>query len=847
MRRLFLLGTGIATIWASAASAQNAPKTEAAGASSSSSQSAAADGQAATADNNTQQADDIVVTGSARPQRRFDVSYAVNSLSQDNIKKLAPKSLTDLVGALPGIHVEQTGGEVQNITRVRGVPTDRGYLYYQQDGLPLFQEIDGNFFNQGDGMNRVDLMTDRIEVVRGGPAPIYASTAAAVANIITVTGLDTPRGEAQVSLGTTGLYRLDLMQSGPIGDRTYYAIGGFIRQNDGYRDSGFPADKGGQIRANIKHDFDNGFIKLSGQYVDDHNIFYLSIPTADPRNPATSLNKYIDFFSGTLDTPALRSVNIKYRDGAGVLKDYSGDLANGRQMRFGNIALNYEGDFGDWHVSAKGGYTQGRLHFDALYSTSNPVVADTYAAGFLSAAQTAFGQGVSRIGYALAGTNGTGAYDPNSASGLVVGAQYRAIISDFYSAQGDLSVTRKFETPIGTHDIRVGVYGSKYGESDFRAYQNYLFELRSKPRTLDLVAYSAAGSVLGFVTDNGAVNDAVTLGSGKVDAGVIAAYGTDTWDINSHLRIDLGFRHEWYSYSAFALGTTSANLGNPATLADDSTRAFTGAISNYSFKPEATNWTAGVNYDFNGNFGAYARASQLEVPETASDAFYGGYGSGSTKAKLYEVGVKASFGRSYLYVTGFYTKFSPLNASFTGFDPATGRADVQTNFVGTADNKGVEADGQLQIAGPFSIAGSVTYQNPKYLNFTSSTGVDGSRANGKQILREPKLYLNVRPSFDFNVGDSKVSIYGRYDYVTKRYVDFFNQTALPAYGYFGVGAMVTRGTWQFQVAGDNVTNAHGLTEGNTAGDRLSGQGTAEAIFGRPLFGRSFRFVLSKKW
>jgi hypothetical protein len=57
----------------------------------------------------------------------------------------------------------------------------------------------------------------------------------------------------------------------------------------------------------------------------------------------------------------------------------------------------------------------------------------------------------------------------------------------------------------------------------------------------------------------------------------------------------------------------------------------------------------------------------------------------------------------------------------------------------------------------------------------------------------------------------------------------------------------TRGTWQFQVVGDNVTNAHGLTEGNTRTDALSGQGSADAIYGRPIFGRSFRFVLSKAW
>ena len=276
---------------------------------------------------------DVIVTGSARQQRRFDVSYAVNSLSQTDIQKLAPKSTTDLIGTLPGIHVEATGGEVQNITRVRGIPTDRGFLYYQQDGLPLFQELDGWFFNQGDGMNRLDLMTDRIEVVRGGPSPIYASTAAAIANVITVTGTATTRGKVQATLGDTGYYRLDAYRAGPLNDDTYYAVGGFLRYHDGYRDSGFPSDRGGQIRANIKHDLANGFIKLSGQYTDDHNVFYLSIPTNDPRNPSVSLNRYIDYFTGTLNTPALRNVSIGYRDALGTIQTQRGDLANGRHMQ----------------------------------------------------------------------------------------------------------------------------------------------------------------------------------------------------------------------------------------------------------------------------------------------------------------------------------------------------------------------------------------------------------------------------------------------------------------------------------------------------------------------------------
>jgi outer membrane receptor protein involved in Fe transport len=330
------------------------------------------------------------------------------------------------------------------------------------------------------------------------------------------------------------------------------------------------------------------------------------------------------------------------------------------------------------------------------------------------------------IGYAIAGTNGATVYDPASQSGLVLSAQYRSTEAKFYSGQGDLSVTRKFETPIGTHDIRVGVYGADWGSTVFGVYQNYLVQVASQPKTLDLIAYDAQGAVRGYVTDNGALNDASSLVGGKYDAQMVAVYGTDTWDVTDKLRIDLGLRQEYYSYTGFSQTTAAYNLGSATTLADNSTRGFTGAIVNTKLKPKATNWTVGANYDLSRSFGVYARASQLEVPAYASSVAIAGSSFTASKAKLYEAGVKAVSGRSYLYVTGFYTKFDPLNASFTTFNPTTGRSDQVVNFVGSAEDKG-------------------------------------------------------------------------------------------------------------------------MTEGNTAGDTLTGQGVPDAIFGRPLWGRNVRFSLGLKW
>ncbi|MFV3517385.1 hypothetical protein ACNJD8_22500, partial [Mycobacterium tuberculosis] len=99
----------------------------------------------------------------------------------------------------------------------------------------------------------------------------------------------------------------------------------------------------------------------------------------------------------------------------------------------GNFAANYEGDYGSWHVSAKGGMTLGTIHFDAFYSTSNPVDATSFANGYLATATTAFGPNVARMGYSVSGTNGLGAYDPSADSGRVMQAQYRAVQTDFYS------------------------------------------------------------------------------------------------------------------------------------------------------------------------------------------------------------------------------------------------------------------------------------------------------------------------------------------------------------------------------------------------------------------------------
>jgi len=283
----------------------------------------------------------------------------------------------------------------------------------------------------------------------------------------------------------------------------------------------------------------------------------------------------------------------------------------------------------------------GKLDFNAFYSTTNPVDANSFASGYRARATSAFGP-VASLGYVLAGTDTV--YDPYAASGLVLQGQYRDIHSKFYSNQVNLSVAKKFETGFGSHDLKLGVYGSLYGEDSRTIYQNYLIEVAGKPRTLDLIAYNAAGTRIGSVTDKGVLNYAATLTRGNSDAKMIALFANDTWELLPGLRFDAGIRHERYSYTGYAALTGQADLGNGATLADNTTRAFTGNIINQTGKPHVTNWTAGANYDFNRHIGVYGRASHLETPPSVQTVMSINPTILTTIADQYEAGLKLAAG-----------------------------------------------------------------------------------------------------------------------------------------------------------------------------------------------------------
>ncbi|MEE4153148.1 MAG: TonB-dependent receptor [Erythrobacter sp.] len=782
----------------------------------------------------------IIVTGTVSGQSKFDTSYAITSLSNDALVQLAPLNTADLLGQIRGVYAEATGGEASNVYRVRGIPNEGSFYAFQEDGIPIYPESAGWFFT-GDGITRTDLMTERFEAVIGGPAPVFATNASAIFNNVTRQGDDFLEGAVQTTIGDTGLFRGDAYLSGPLGENTYFAVGGFYRYHEGYRDNGYPSDEGGQARLNLRHEFDRLTIRAHAKYFNDRNTFYLPIPLADPRDPSRSLGEFVDFFEGTLNTPALADGNALFRftDASGVIQEERRSLDDARRTEYFTTGLELDWDVTDTiRVVNRFRYTDGSVDFDAIYSSANPIDGDDFAASRLAAAQSAFGPDVVRLGYAIAGTGGTLAYDPDSDSGLVIPVDYRNIQSDWQSFQNDFRVTADFAL-LGDHELTLGVNFAHFETIASWRSNEYLFQVLSQPSPLDLVALDEGGNPLGFVTDDGVLRYSSTLLAGNSTVDQWDLYVADTWFITPDFSLEAGLRHTFYDGTGNFRAPAPFNLGDPTTLADDFALGFVGVDVPNAVDIENTSWTIGANWTVNDWLGLYARASRANRGPNEFNLILPFSGS-TTTADQYEAGIKLRLATLSVFATAFYSEFDPFSSSIatTGDD---GNIEF-VDFVGSIQTPGVEVEFSWRPLDFFTFDGTVTYADAQLGNFTNVVEQSVLEADGNQPIRQPRFYGNLRPAFNFDIGGFDTTVFSRFNFVGRRFVDLANSTEMPAYETLAAGISIEKGPILVQLVGENLTNARGITEGNPRNDALFGQGASQVIYGRPLFGRNFRLT-----
>lgn len=214
----------------------------------------------------------LMTTGVARARDRLDSATSTSTLSESEIEKYSPRSVAEIFRYIPGMRVESTGGEgFSNIT-IRGLPIALGgakFLQIQENGLPTL-EFGDLAFAGADQFLRTDLNLAGVQAIRGGSASTFASNSpGGIVNLIDKTG-EIASGNVQLTTGLDyGTKRIDFEYGAPVTDTLRFHLGGFYRQGEGPRTTGFDGFKGGQVKFNVTKTFDDGYVRIYAKLLDD--------------------------------------------------------------------------------------------------------------------------------------------------------------------------------------------------------------------------------------------------------------------------------------------------------------------------------------------------------------------------------------------------------------------------------------------------------------------------------------------------------------------------------------------------------------------------------------------------
>ena len=291
--------------------------------------------------------EEVIVTGVPRGgMTKLEASVSVSGLNSEDVENLAPRSVAEVFRALPGIRAESSGGGGNANISIRGIPLATGgskYMQIHEDGLPVTEYGDINFGNT-DNWVRFDTTIDRVESIRGGSASTFASNSpGGIINMLSKTGGD-GMGSVGISFGLDfDEIRGDFEYGGAFGDSWDYHVGGFYRVGEGVRETGFDGDEGGQIKANLTKNFDDGFFRVYLKLLDDSVTTYL--PSAVTVKAGSSYGPVPGYDASSQATHSQQTRHYRVFDQSG--NPVNRDLADGIESKVSAIGFEFEKDLTD--------------------------------------------------------------------------------------------------------------------------------------------------------------------------------------------------------------------------------------------------------------------------------------------------------------------------------------------------------------------------------------------------------------------------------------------------------------------------------------------------------------------
>jgi outer membrane receptor protein involved in Fe transport len=748
--------------------------------------------------NDTTPLSEIVVTATAGGEgiERQKASFAMSTLSSDDIHQLAPLNTAGLLQGIPGVTVASTGGEQGNNLFVRGFPSsgDSPYVTFQLAGSAVFDPPTVGWFGNADVI-RIDEMVDHVEAVRGGPAQVLSNGQVGVTvNILPKTGTDVFHGVGEIGITDYGKRRFDGQVSGPIGDNTFFSIGGFYQNGDNVRRLNFASEVGGQLSANILHRFDRGSVLIWGRILDANNTWDLPIPI-EVDNGTVKQFPGFNIHTGAIGSPQERELTLRSGDA------FRYDQGRGTNIKNGGFNFNYE--LSDTlSVQEKASYLEGTVFTNALFPNT-PVSAADFA--------------TSKGGTLGSLTNvATGAALPASTWVMQVGAW----IADkqVKNVNNDLS----FTVHTGDNKLTLGYYFAAFSSRDYwNLGNNLLLQAVNNGPILDLTLADGT-KVTG--ADN-FMTGSTTLRAESYQGTDDAGFVSDEWQVTSKLRVDAGARLQYHDIEGSYRNTSTDANG---------TAIFLGTYTDQSAKAHKIAATAGADYELTSELGVWTRYSRGNIFPQFDSVQSGLVGVQTVDA--YEGGVNYTASKLRLYGNVFYNKFRGIES----FDLA---ADGST-FVrhGAANTYGTELNATVGPFAGFTIGANGNYLHARYADFING-GVDSS---GNQVQSQPVWQGRLNISYQHDVSFGSFTVYAAETYVGKRFGNETNTQILPSYNKADAGVLLEITGGEFiRISADNLNNSAGLTEGDVRAAFT--QSNAGVSLGRPLQGRSFLFTVGYRF
>jgi outer membrane receptor protein involved in Fe transport len=768
---------------------------------------------------------------------RAQTSYSITTIDEDRLRMQDPTSVTEAVKSVPGFWVESSGGEASGNIRARGIPVDGyGSVNLLEDGIPVQHDPALGYLN-ADQVFRVDETIDHIEVVRGGPSSIFYSNAPAGAiNFIPRQVGDMADGLIKYTVGNYGLNRLDFWYGTPIGDGWKFSTGGFWRTDDGIRKPGFTNDDGGQLRATLSKQFDNGDISIDVKHMDDKVAFDLGIPMY--RNLSGDLVA-VPGFNGNYGTVAgPETEHMELQQGNGSNYDFNNSLGTDVKRTQFTVKFDYN-LWDDWKLSESLRYSD----TDTIRNGVYPNAIETASAFLASAKSHMLEYYPNAAGMQLQYVDSGAVFNNanQNGNGLVILGGLRGITMPMHEITSDTRLMRKFEFGDQTHDVTFGYYHAYFDQSFDRFSSTVLLDTSDNAKLLNLVAVNAEGAPIGMLTDNGIYNNGYEWAHASGTSNTDAFYVSDEWQVTDALRIDGGARWERVNTTGWTELPTTVNLGTPWS-SDILTGS--GQYASYNDNFSKLGWTLGANYQFSDHQGVFARyTSTFRLPNLSSYITTPTATPITQTMVLPEVGYK--FANEYIetYETFFYTRYNDVSFSNYVFNPTSGASTAETGYADT-ETYGLELEGTVYPSKWFDIQYSATLQDPRYKGLRYTTISAGEPVlndyDDDQLIRVPRKSARIVPGV--NLMNNKLRLQAAFEYEGKRFSDTANSVVLPQYTTLGFSARYqATPDLSFFLYADNITNSLGLTEGNPrSGELKSSDAGATVFIARPLLGRSFR-------